>query len=116
MKQIFIQIHGPGEAFWILVQDVDSERILHHEYFLLKKKYATDTHVVEFHVPIFEPLPPQYFVKVLSDRWIGSESIFPISFRHLILPEKVRLLYFTAHADGSLSLSKMYHRTISSLF
>eukprot|EP00002_Diphylleia_rotans_P023954 TRINITY_DN471_c0_g2_i6.p1 TRINITY_DN471_c0_g2~~TRINITY_DN471_c0_g2_i6.p1 ORF type:complete len:1922 (+),score=509.87 TRINITY_DN471_c0_g2_i6:33-5798(+) len=82
------KVHGPGEAFWILVEDVDGERILHHEYFLLKSKYATSDHVVEFHVPIFEPLPPQYFVKVVSDRWIGSESVFPISFRHLILPEK----------------------------
>jgi pre-mRNA-splicing helicase BRR2 len=39
-------------------------------------------------VPIFEPLPPQYFIRVVSDRWIGSETILPVSFRHLILPEK----------------------------
>lgn len=25
------------QAFWILVEDVDSEVILHHEYFLLKR-------------------------------------------------------------------------------
>lgn len=24
----------------------------------------------------------------VSDRWLGSETILPISFRHLILPEK----------------------------
>jgi pre-mRNA-splicing helicase BRR2 len=39
-------------------------------------------------VPVFEPLPPQYFLRVVSDRWIGSETQLPISFRHLILPEK----------------------------
>jgi len=25
---------------------------------------------------------------VVSDRWIGSETILPVNFRHLILPEK----------------------------
>ena len=52
------------QAFWILVEDVDSEILLHHEYFLLKSKYASDEHVTNFFVPVFEPLPPQYFIKV----------------------------------------------------
>lgn len=62
------KIHGTSEAFWILVEDVDSERILHHEYFLLKQKFAQDEHVVRFFVALFEPLPPQYFIRVVSDR------------------------------------------------
>ncbi|XP_068974071.1 U5 small nuclear ribonucleoprotein 200 kDa helicase [Bombus flavifrons] len=82
------KIHGASEAFWILVEDVDSEVILHHEYFLLKAKYATDEHLIKFFVPVFEPLPPQYFLRVVSDRWIGAETQLPVSFRHLILPEK----------------------------
>lgn len=64
------QIHGSSEAFWVLVEDVDSEVILHHEYFLLKAKYAQDEHLVTFFVPVFEPLPPQYFIRVASDRWL----------------------------------------------
>ncbi|XP_032222645.2 U5 small nuclear ribonucleoprotein 200 kDa helicase-like isoform X1 [Nematostella vectensis] len=82
------KVHGNSEAFWILVEDVDSEIILHHEYFLLKAKYAQDEHVVKFFVPVFEPLPPQYFIRIVSDRWLGSETQLPVSFRHLILPEK----------------------------
>ncbi|VDM67200.1 unnamed protein product [Strongylus vulgaris] len=39
-------------------------------------------------VPVFDPLPPLYFVRVVSDRWLGSETVLPISFRHLVLPEK----------------------------
>ena len=31
------KIHGHSEAFWIFVEDVDGEIILHHEYFLLKR-------------------------------------------------------------------------------
>ncbi|KAL5471241.1 hypothetical protein EMCRGX_G029336, partial [Ephydatia muelleri] len=82
------KVHGNSEAFWIFVEDVDSEIILHHEYFLLKQKYGADEHVVTFFVPVFEPLPPQYFIRVVSDKWIASETQLPVSFRHLILPEK----------------------------
>jgi len=82
------KVHGHSEAFWILVEDVDSEIILHNEFFLLKKKFAEDEHVIKFFVPVFEPLPPLYFIRVISDRWIASETQLPVSFRHLILPEK----------------------------
>uniref|UniRef100_A0A8C1SFY8 Activating signal cointegrator 1 complex subunit 3 n=1 Tax=Cyprinus carpio TaxID=7962 RepID=A0A8C1SFY8_CYPCA len=82
------KIHGSSEAFWILVEDVDSEVVLHHEYFLLKAKYAQDEHLVTFFVPVFEPLPPQYFIRIASDRWLSCETQLPVSFRHLILPEK----------------------------
>jgi pre-mRNA-splicing helicase BRR2 len=82
------KVHGHSEAFWILVEDVDSEIVLHHEYFLLKKKFCEDEHVIKIFVPVFEPLPPQYFIRVISDRWIASETQLPVSFRHLLLPEK----------------------------
>lgn len=72
----------------MIVQDNDCESVLHYEYFLLKMQYCQEDHLLTFVVPIFEPLPPQHFIKVISDRWIGSESVLPVSFRHLILPEK----------------------------
>lgn len=82
------KVHGQSEAFWIFVEDVDSEIILHHEYFLLKAKYAADEHLIKFFVPVYEPVPPQYFLRVVSDRWIAAETQLPVSFRHLLLPEK----------------------------
>ncbi|KAF5201016.1 Dexh-box atp-dependent rna helicase dexh12, partial [Thalictrum thalictroides] len=91
--------HGFVEPFWILAVDNDEDCILHHEYFLLKKQYIKEDHTLNFTVPICEPLPPQYFIHivsdrwlgsqtVLSDRWLGSQTVLPVSFRHLILPEK----------------------------
>jgi len=82
------KIHEHSQGFWILVEDVDSEVILHHEFFLLKKRYKDDAHVINFFVPIYEPLPPQYFIRVISDKWLQAETQLPVSFRHLILPEK----------------------------
>jgi pre-mRNA-splicing helicase BRR2 len=37
---------------------------------------------------MFEPVPPNYYVSVVSDRWLHSETRLPISFKNLILPEK----------------------------
>ncbi|KAL0083538.1 Sec63 Brl domain-containing protein [Phycomyces blakesleeanus] len=82
------KVHGTAEAFWILVEDVDGETILHHDYFILKQRYATEDHLVSFTVPLYEPLPPNYFVTVVADRWLHAETKLPVSFKHLILPEK----------------------------
>ncbi|CAK9183443.1 unnamed protein product [Ilex paraguariensis] len=82
------KVHGFVEPFWVVVEDNDGEYILHHEYFMLKKQYIDEDHTLTFSVPIYEPLPPQYFIRVVSDRWLGSQTVLPVSFRHLILPEK----------------------------
>lgn len=37
--------------------------------------------------PVSEPLPSQYLVRVSSDSWLGSQTIAPLSFQALILPE-----------------------------
>lgn len=43
---------------------------------------------VVFTIPIFEPMPSQYYIKAVSDRWLGSEAVCIINFQHLILPER----------------------------
>jgi len=85
------KIHGTAETFWIIVEDVDGEIILFHDQFVLRQRYAEskdNEHYVTLTVPMFEPVPPNYYVSVISDRWLHSETRLPISFKHLILPEK----------------------------
>ncbi|KAF5195416.1 Activating signal cointegrator 1 complex subunit [Thalictrum thalictroides] len=82
------KFHGFFEPFWIIVEDNDGEFILHHEYFMLKKQYIQEDHTLNFTVPICEPLPPQYFIRIVLDRWLGSQTVLTVSFRHLILPVK----------------------------
>ncbi len=43
---------------------------------------------MSFAVTLTDPLPPQYFIRIVSDRWLHSETILPISFRHILLPQK----------------------------
>jgi len=82
------KVHGPAQSFYIVVADVDGEKSLHWEHFTLRQQYATEDHHLTFTVPLFDPLPPQYFVRVVSDRWLGPDAVLPISFRNLVLPAK----------------------------
>mmetsp|Transcript_10155 Transcript_10155/g.33224 ORF Transcript_10155/g.33224 Transcript_10155/m.33224 type:complete len:2313 (+) Transcript_10155:39-6977(+) len=81
-------VHDYAQLFHVVVEDVDGEKILHHEPFLLRQTYAEEEHYVDFAVAVSDPLPPQYFLKVTSDRWLHSTATLPISFKHLILPRK----------------------------
>ncbi|POR31841.1 Uncharacterized protein TPAR_07932 [Tolypocladium paradoxum] len=84
-------VHGAAENFWIIVEDSDGEDILFHDTFLLRKDYAeaeSNEHIVDFTVPITDPMPPNYFVSVMSDRWMHSETRVAVPFQKLILPEK----------------------------
>nr|XP_026497272.1 activating signal cointegrator 1 complex subunit 3 isoform X1 [Vanessa tameamea]XP_026497273.1 activating signal cointegrator 1 complex subunit 3 isoform X1 [Vanessa tameamea]XP_026497274.1 activating signal cointegrator 1 complex subunit 3 isoform X2 [Vanessa tameamea] len=82
--------HGKApEAFWIWVEDPDSDIMYYHEYFLITKKQVITKEPQELviTIPISEPLPPQYYIRATSERWVGSESVLPLTFQHLILPE-----------------------------
>ncbi|BCR90755.1 ATP-dependent RNA helicase BRR2 [Aspergillus chevalieri] len=84
-------IHGHAQDFWILVEDCDGEDILFHDQFVLRKDYAQsemNEHLVEFTVPITEPMPPNYFITLVSDRWMHAETKIAVSFQKLILPER----------------------------
>ncbi|CDJ40308.1 sec63 domain-containing DEAD/DEAH box helicase, putative [Eimeria tenella] len=82
------KIHGNGEVFWIIVHDVDCEQILHHEMFILPAFQGEVEHTLTFTLPVTDPIPPNYCIRAISDRWLHSSASLPISFRNLILPEK----------------------------
>ncbi|KAK1757664.1 pre-mRNA splicing helicase [Echria macrotheca] len=86
-----VDVHGLAESFWIIVEDGDGEDILFQDTFILRKDYAeaeSNEHVVEFTVPMTEPMPPNYFISVISDRWMHSETRLAVPFQKLILPER----------------------------
>ncbi|KAM3931944.1 activating signal cointegrator 1 complex subunit 3 [Leptodactylus fuscus] len=85
------QVHGTvGEPWWIWVEDPTNDHIYHSEYFLLQKKQVVtkEQQFLVFTIPIFEPLPSQYYIRAVSDRWLGAEAVCIINFQHLILPER----------------------------
>jgi activating signal cointegrator complex subunit 3 len=82
------RIHGSAEGWWVWIEDPENEHIYHHEYFLFEKKMVDEPQKLSFTIPIFEPLPSQYLVRAVSNRWLHADTTVELSFKHLILPEQ----------------------------
>ncbi|KAG6373158.1 hypothetical protein JVT61DRAFT_6774 [Boletus reticuloceps] len=75
------KIHGGAETFFIIIEDIDGEIILFHDTFIvLCQRYTEDEHNVTITVPIFEPVPPDYYISVVSDQWLHAETRLSTSF------------------------------------
>ncbi|KAJ5219584.1 hypothetical protein N7468_008788 [Penicillium chermesinum] len=79
--------HGTSESFWVWVENSETSEIYHHEYFILSRKKLYDEHELNFTIPLSDPLPSQIYVRLISDRWLGAETVSPVSFQHLIRPD-----------------------------
>ncbi|KAF2663905.1 Sec63-domain-containing protein [Microthyrium microscopicum] len=79
--------HGHAESYWIWVENSETSEIYHYESFLLTKRKLHDEHELHFTIPLADPLPSQIYVRAVSDRWLGAESVTPVSFQHLIRPD-----------------------------
>uniref|UniRef100_A0A1D2A263 Activating signal cointegrator 1 complex subunit 3 n=1 Tax=Auxenochlorella protothecoides TaxID=3075 RepID=A0A1D2A263_AUXPR len=83
------RLHGGSLKWHIWVEDANSENIYHSEQWMLQRHTArAGPQKLEFVVPIFEPLPEQYFVRVVSDEWLGAQFLLPVPLRHLTLPQR----------------------------
>jgi pre-mRNA-splicing helicase BRR2 len=114
--QFDVEVHGYVQLFHVIVEDVNGETILHHELFSLKSKGIEHEQTLVFTVPVLEPLPPAYFIRVISDRWLHSEATLPISFAQTILPAKfppptelLDLQPLPPSAIGEPTLAKLFH-------
>ena len=79
--------NGTSESYWVWVENAETSEIYHHEYFILTRKKLYDNHELNFTIPISDPLPDQIYVRAVSDRWLGAETVTPVSFQHLIRPD-----------------------------
>ena len=61
----------------------------HQEYILLRQRNHPEPIELEMTIPAFDPLPPQYYLRIISDAWVGCETLVPVSFRHLLLPDRL---------------------------
>ncbi|CAN8102332.1 unnamed protein product [Discula destructiva] len=80
-------VHGNSESYYIWVENSETSEIYHHEFFLLNRRKLNDDHELNFTIPLSDPLPNQIYVRAVSDRWLGAETVTPVSFQHLIRPD-----------------------------
>ncbi|EPX71127.1 ATP-dependent RNA helicase Slh1 [Schizosaccharomyces octosporus yFS286] len=82
-----MKYHGNSQLFWIFVEDSDGLEILYHELLVLNKKSSTSPQLMSFTIPVSDPLPSQLYIVAMSDRWIGAETVTPVSLSNVILHE-----------------------------
>ncbi|KAJ3189894.1 activating signal cointegrator 1 complex subunit [Gaertneriomyces sp. JEL0708] len=89
---------GP-ESWWVWVEGPEGEEILYNEMIRIGKKEMDEGVKLGFTIPVPKTedggVAPQVYVRAISDRWIGAETVVPVSFKHLILPKMNR----TAHTE-----------------
>ena len=82
------ELHGRQQVFWLFVTDVDGEDLIYYQSVVIKAQDVHEEKHVAFTLPLFDPLPPLYYLHFISDRWLHAEMTLPISFQSLILPQK----------------------------
>jgi activating signal cointegrator complex subunit 3 len=87
----FDRYHQPQESFWIWIEDSDQEYIYHSETVSISRRVilSEEPILLEIMIPVKEPLPSQYYLRCISDRWLGSQATIPLSFQHLLLPDRM---------------------------
>jgi pre-mRNA-splicing helicase BRR2 len=64
---------------------------------------------------MFEPVPPNYYISVISDKWLQAETRFcPISFKYLILPENFPMS--TQLLVQPLPLSALHNKEFEAIY
>ncbi|XP_063225665.1 activating signal cointegrator 1 complex subunit 3 [Bacillus rossius redtenbacheri] len=84
------RFHGKtSENFYIWIEDPVTNYMYHSEFFILTRKQVMKQEAQELvmTIPLLETLPSQYYVRAISGKWLGSETVLPLTFQHLILPE-----------------------------
>jgi activating signal cointegrator complex subunit 3 len=80
--------HGASLRWHIWVEDQSNEHIYHQELLSLSKRSVVVSGGAQlaFTIPIFEPMPPQYYVRAVCESWLGAEAVLELSLRDVVLP------------------------------
>ncbi|KAF5297298.1 hypothetical protein FQA39_LY12137 [Lamprigera yunnana] len=91
------KIHGKAcENFWLWVEDPDTNVIYHSESLAITKAVCMKVETLELvlTLPLIEPRPSQYLVRICSDRWMHATHQHSLSFKDLFIPSS-----YTPHTE-----------------
>ena len=75
---------------------------------MFSRRTHPESTTLEVIVPVFDPMPQQYYIRIVSDSWVGCEGLIPVSFRHVLIDGLSSPTFFT-------DLFDITHLPISSL-
>ena len=58
----------------------------HNEYVIFSRRTHPEAITLDLSIPAFDPLPKQYFLRIVSDTWVGVEMLLPVSFQDIQRP------------------------------
>ncbi|AAS54603.1 AGR113Wp [Eremothecium gossypii ATCC 10895] len=86
------RLHGYAETFILLVEDTDGESILHTDKLTIYKDNSGEPHLMDFSVQLDHSkqinLPPNYFISLISDKWLHCDNKVPVVLTDIHLPRK----------------------------
>lgn len=86
------RLHGFSEQFAIFIEDTDGERILYSDRLVIKKEDLYEAQTLEIPIQLStvqqRRLPPNFFISVLSERWLNCEAQLALDILQLRLPKK----------------------------
>ena len=83
-----INLHGFTESFMLFLEDCDGEKLLYVDRFVVHKDYINEHHSLTFTVPIFEIEQPNYFISLISEKWLFCETRVPAILSAITIPQK----------------------------
>ncbi|CUS22555.1 LAQU0S06e00716g1_1 [Lachancea quebecensis] len=86
------KVHGFSESFLILLEDEMGEKLLYYDRFTVKEKHVNKEHFKDFTVFLNSSqqrnLPLNFFISLVSDKWMQSEVKVPVVLENVKLPKK----------------------------
>jgi activating signal cointegrator complex subunit 3 len=80
--------HGGALGFWVWVEDAEQTTVYHHEYVVFSRRTHPEPTELEMNIPVFPPVPEEYYLRIVSDTWVGCHSLVPVPLQHVSLPER----------------------------
>lgn len=83
-----VNLHGNQQRFLVIVEDCTGDSIIHVEKYVALRKLGNKETIIEFSLPIREPVDPVFFVTFLNESWLHSDWRIPLSLTNLQIPKK----------------------------
>jgi activating signal cointegrator complex subunit 3 len=75
------------EPFFLWIENPASQDILHSDNLVISKKNCYETVSMTCVIPLSQPHPPQYNVKIISERWVGLSFQETFAISEFLLPD-----------------------------
>lgn len=107
-------IHGNSQQFLMLVEDCDGDTTLYRDLVVIDRYQEKKSLLLEFTVPLVEPIQPNYYVTFINEKWLHSEFRIPIKLSDIKVPKKSTS--FTRLNKEVLNVSGLQVREFEELF